>query len=83
MLFVVFQPGMLMKKIHKLSTEGLIDLLSVYTAKYTHLYVARDLQSRAFRYSRNMIKNLQREIKSRRKPGDSHPHVDMSTGDIY
>jgi hypothetical protein len=74
---------MLMKKIHTLSVEGLLDLLSVHTAKYTHLLAARELGSRKFKHSKSMMKNLQKEIESRKKPGEIHPHVDMSTGDIY
>ena len=74
---------MLMNKIHTLPVDGLLDLLSIHTAKYTHLLAARELDSRKFKHSKSMIKNLQKEIESRKKPGETQPHVDMSTGDIY
>jgi hypothetical protein len=57
-----------MEQIHTLADNELIDMLSVYTFRYTQMIVQRDLQSTEFMECKRMVKFLQQEIEARKHP---------------
>jgi hypothetical protein len=74
---------MLVDKIHTLSDDELVDMLSHYTSKYAQLFSERSMDSRDFKQSKLMVRYLQKEIESRKDPDLTRPPFDISNGDIF
>jgi len=61
-----------MNEFHNLNDAALMDMLALYTSKYTQMILERDMKSQAFYDCKIIVQYLQREIEARKNPTDDN-----------
>jgi hypothetical protein len=68
----MLNPIFRMEHLHDLDYAALVDLLAVYTEKYTQMIADRNMTSPEFYECKIMVKRLQKEIEARVNPTDDN-----------
>lgn len=64
-----------MENLHSLTDSALVDLLAVYTEKYTQMIAEKNFDSPQFEECKILVKILQQEIASRKNPTDDNKPI--------